>query len=74
MSSRPKIRPLDQLVKRFVSQIRNDDFSQEIKRLIDPISWKQIIRICKGRCQDVNSIPQRDRLEQILRLEAYVFK
>jgi hypothetical protein len=60
MSTRPKIRldgsmPIDhQLVKRFVSQIRNDDFSQEIERLIDPISWKQIIRICKGRCQNVN--------------------
>jgi hypothetical protein len=49
VSSRPKIRldgpmPIDhQLVKRFVSQVRNDNFSQEIERLIDPFSWKQII-------------------------------
>jgi hypothetical protein len=80
MSSRPKIRldmsiPIDhQLIKRFVSQIRNEDFSIEIEKLIDLISWKQILRICKGRNRDINSISQTLRLEQILQLETYLFK
>jgi hypothetical protein len=67
--------PIDhQLVKRFVSQVRNEDFSIEIEKLIDPISWKQIFRICKGRNRDENSISQTLRLEQILQLQTYVFK
>jgi hypothetical protein len=80
MSKNKKIRldsasPIDHsLIKRFTSQVKNEDFKSPIEKLIDPVCWRQILRIAKGRNQDVNSIPQQARLQQILLLETYVFK
>jgi hypothetical protein len=66
--------PIDHsLIKRFISQVKNEDFKSPIEKLIDPVSWKQILRVAKGRNQDINSIPQHARLQQILSLETYVF-
>jgi hypothetical protein len=80
MSNQKKIRidsayPINtELIKRFVSQIRNEDFKTSIEKLIDDASWRQILRIAKGRCQDRNSVTQSARLLELTSLENYIFK
>jgi hypothetical protein len=80
MSTTKKIRldsasPIDHsLIKKFIFQVKNEDFKSPIEKLIDGVCWRQILRLAKGRNQDVNSITQHARLQQILLLETYVFK
>jgi hypothetical protein len=79
MSNQKKIRldsafPLNHdLIKRFVSQVRNEDFKSPIEKLIDNACWRQILRTAKGRCQDVNSVTQTARRLELLTLERYIF-
>jgi hypothetical protein len=57
--------PIDyHLVNRFVSQIKNEPGNDlVIEKLIDSVSWKQILRIAKGLNQDINSVTQSQRLQ-----------
>jgi hypothetical protein len=81
LNLKPRVRldgsiPIDHpLITRFVAQIKNEEgHDLVIEKLIDIVSWKQILRIAKGLNQDTNSLTQRLRLDQILNLETYVLK
>jgi hypothetical protein len=81
VSNKPRTRldgsiPIDyHLINRFVSQIKNEPGNDlVIEKLIDSVSWKQILRIAKGLNQDINSVTQSQRLQQILLLETYVLR
>jgi transposase InsO family protein len=63
-----------QLVTKFVAQIKNDDSEIQIEKLVDKVSWRSILRIARGRCQDTNSVPQRNRSYQLEDLEKYLFR
>jgi hypothetical protein len=79
MSNQKKIRidsayPIThELIKKFVSQVRNEDFKSPIEKLIDHASWRQILRTAKGRCQDINSATHSARLLELLSLERFMF-
>jgi hypothetical protein len=62
------------LVKRFVTQVKNNDFKTPIEDLIDSLSWMQILIIAKGMNQNTNSISEISRLKELDYLDSYVNK
>jgi hypothetical protein len=62
------------LIKKFVAQVKNNDFKVPIEKLIDSLSWMQILIIAKGMNQNSNSISEVSRLEELHDLDSYVNK
>jgi hypothetical protein len=64
--------PNHDLVKKFVSQVKNNDFKVPIEKLIDGLSWLQIMIIARGMSHNSNSISEVSRLKELDDLETYV--
>lgn len=59
-------------MRKFVAQVKNNNFKVDIEDLIDDLSWLQILIIAKGMNQDSNSISESSRLKDLEQLDAYV--
>jgi hypothetical protein len=62
-----------QLIRDFVSQILNKDFTSPIEALVDNSLWLQTFMLAKARCPDSNPANTKKR-KHLTHLEDYIFR